>query len=66
MKQSKDENNLEFLEKINQTIQMADWQNISIIEATCLIFISGATCEDSKQICSKFIKGTGRGCKQIT
>merc|ERR1712236_27211 len=61
IKQSKNENNLEFLEKINQTIQMADWQNISIIEATCLIFISGATCEDSKQICSKFMTKTPEG-----
>merc|ERR1711895_237029 len=61
LKQRKDENNLEFLEKINQIIQMADWQNISIIEAICLIFISGATCEDSKQICSKFMTKTHEG-----
>merc|ERR1712215_632080 len=61
MKQSQNENNLEFLEKINQIIQMADWQNISIIEATCLIFISGSICEDSKQICSKFMTKTPEG-----
>ena len=61
MKQSQKENNLEFLEKVNQIIQMADWPNISVIEATCLIFISGSTCEDSKQICSKFMTKTPEG-----
>merc|ERR1712215_325993 len=48
---SQNENNVQFLEKVNQIIQMADWPNISIVEATCLIFISGSNCEDSKQIC---------------
>ena len=43
LKQHKDENVIEFLEKINQLIQMADWQNISGMEAICLIFISVVT-----------------------
>ena len=61
LKQQKNENVIEFLEKINQLMQMADWQNISGIEAICLIFISGVTCENSRRICSNFIKKTPEG-----
>merc|ERR1711888_580615 len=61
LKQQKNEKVIEFLEKINQLIQMADWQNISGIEAICLIFISGVTCENSRRICSNFINKTPEG-----
>merc|ERR1712215_614626 len=61
IKQSQSENNVQFLEKVNQIIQIADWPNVSIVEATCLIFISGSNCEDSKKICNNFMSKTPEG-----
>ena len=61
LKQHKNENVIEFLDKINQLMHMSDWQNISGIEAICLIFITGVTCENSRKICSKFMKKSPEG-----
>ena len=61
LKQHKNENVIEFLDKINQLMHMSDWQNISGIEAICLIFITGVTCENSRRICSNFMKKSPEG-----
>merc|ERR1712215_627172 len=56
LKQDTNENPIEYLVKINQLMNMSDWYNISGTEATCLIFQTGIICENSRLICSNFMK----------
>ena len=41
---------------INNLVMNSDWYNISENEATLLIFQRGVTCEESRKVCSKFMK----------
>ena len=54
LKQHKNENPMEYLDKINQLMNMSDWHNISGTEAICLIFQTGVKCDKSRRICSNF------------
>ena len=56
LKQDKNENPMEYLDKIQQLMGMSDWYNISATEAICLIFQIGVKCVKSRQICSEFMK----------
>ena len=56
LKQDKNENPTEYLNKIQQLMGMSDWYNISATEATCLIFQIGVKCAKSRKICSEFMK----------
>ena len=56
LKQDTNENPIEYLDKIHQLMNMSDWYNISGTEATCLIFQTGVRCENSRLICSNFMK----------
>ena len=52
----KNEDTLEFLDKVNDLVKNADWYNISENEATLLIFQKGVNCEKSRKVCSEFMK----------
>ena len=54
LKQDKNENPTEYLNKIQQLMGMSDWYNISATEATCLIFQIGVKCAKSR---NNFQKG---------
>ena len=56
LKQDKNENPTEYLNKIQQLMGISDWYNISATEATCLIFQIGVKCAKSRKICSDFMK----------
>ena len=56
LKQDKNENSTEYLNKIQQLMGISDWYNISATEATCLIFQIGVKCDKSRKICSEFMK----------
>ena len=56
LKQDKNENPTEYLNKIQQLMGISDWYNISATEATCLIFQIGVKCAKSRKICSEFMK----------
>ena len=55
------EDTLEFLDKVNNLVMNSDWYNISENEATLLIFQRGVTCEESRKVCSEFMKGCPEG-----
>merc|ERR1712215_420630 len=56
LKQEKNENPMEYLDKTQQLMGTSDWYNISATEAICLIFQIGVKCANSRQICSKLMK----------
>ena len=57
----KNEDTLEFLDKVNDLVRNADWYNISENEATLLIFQQGINCAKSKKVCSEFMKTNPEG-----
>ena len=56
LKQDKNENPTEYLNKIQQLMEISDWYNISTTEATYLIFQIGVKCGKSRKICSDFMR----------
>ena len=55
------EDTLEFLDKVNNLVMNSDWYNISENEAILLIFQRGVTCEESRKVCSEFMKECPEG-----
>ena len=52
--QQKNEDELEFLYKIQDLVQNSDWSNITEKEALFTIFQKGVQCEQSREMCSQF------------
>ena len=59
--QQKNEDTIEFLDKVNNLVMNSDWHNISEKEAILMIFQRGVTCEASRKVCSAFMKECPEG-----
>ena len=56
LKQSKDEDPIEFLNQIKELVTSSDWYGISENEAICLFFKKGVRCNKSRNTCLEFMK----------
>ena len=56
LKQSKNEDPIEFLNQIQELVTSSDWYGISENEAICLFFNKGVRCNKSRKTCSEFMK----------
>jgi len=56
LKQNKNEDPLEFLNKIKVLVKSSDWYGISENEAICLFFEKGVRCSKIKNICYQFME----------
>ena len=61
LKQSKDEDPIEFLNQIKELVTSSDWYGISENEAICLFFKKGVRCNKSRNTCLEFMKNTQKG-----
>merc|ERR1712208_51780 len=61
LKQSKDEDPIEFLNQIKELVTSSDWYGISENEAICLFFKKGVKCNESRNTCLEFMKIPRRG-----
>ena len=59
--QQKNEDTIEFLDKVNNLVMNSDWHNISENEEILLIFQRGVTCEENRKVCSEFMKECSEG-----
>ena len=67
LKQNKNEDPIEFLNKIQELISNSDWYDISETEAICMIFQIGVKCYKSRKVCSEFMKEFPEGnIKKLT
>ena len=56
LKQDKNEDPIEFLNKIQELIANSDWYGISVTEAVCLIFQIGVKCYKSRKVCPEYMR----------
>ena len=57
----KNEDAIEFLDKVNNLVKNSDWHNITEKEAVFMIFQKGVQCEKSRKVCSEFMKECPEG-----
>merc|ERR1712030_76250 len=57
----KNEDAIEFLDKVHNLVINSDWHNITEKEAVLMIFQRGVHCEKSRKVCSEFMKECPEG-----
>ena len=60
-RQQENEDELEFLYKIQDLVNNSDWSNITEKEAVFMIFQKGVQCEQCRKVCSQFRKECPEG-----